>query len=239
MAVDLALMARARATGEAVFRVYTWAVPTLSFGRNQTAVGRYQEERIAALGADVVRRPTGGRAILHHREITYSVTAPATEAVGLRVSYRRINRVLLDALGRLGVDVEVAGARGRTPKPTDAPCFVAPTEGEMTTGGQKLVGSAQWREDGALLQHGSILVDDDQELLGTLMVTPPLGSTPVGTLRGALGRAPSPEEAAAAMFAAVRALEDAGAAALDPHEVVREAAPFLGRFEDPQWTWRR
>lgn len=239
MAVDLGLMARARETGEAVLRIYTWAVPTLSFGRNQTAVGRYALDRIAALGADVVRRPTGGRAILHHREITYSVTALATEAVGLRSSYGRINAVLLDALLRLGVPAEVAAPKSRTPKPTDAPCFVAPTEGEMTTGGQKLVGSAQWREDGALLQHGSILVDDDQETLGTLMVTPPLDYTPVGTLRAALGRAPAPDEVAAAMFAAVRASEDARVELLDPGAVISAAGEFVGRFEDPQWTWRR
>src|SRR5262245_57411885 len=93
MAVDEALMERARTTGEWVLRVYSWAAPCVSFGRNQTARGRYDIERIRERGLDVVRRPTGGRAILHDPEITYSVTAPVGGAGDLRDSYSRINRV--------------------------------------------------------------------------------------------------------------------------------------------------
>src|SRR3954466_12069034 len=80
MALDEALMARAIETGEWVLRVYSWATPTLSLGRNQTARGRYDLGRIRERGLGVVRRPTGGRAILHDREITYSVTAPVDAA---------------------------------------------------------------------------------------------------------------------------------------------------------------
>src|SRR4051812_18539212 len=87
MALDEALMDRARESREWVMRVYSWSTPTISLGRNQTAHGRYDLDRIAQLGFDVVRRPTGGRAILHHREITYSVTAPCDEAGDLRESY--------------------------------------------------------------------------------------------------------------------------------------------------------
>src|SRR5687768_14706976 len=76
MALDEALLERARDSGEAVARVYTWSRPTLSLGRNQTAAGRYDLALAAALGIDVVRRPTGGRAVLHHRELTYAVAAP-------------------------------------------------------------------------------------------------------------------------------------------------------------------
>src|SRR6476620_9212884 len=76
MALDEALMGRARRTGESVLRVYAWSRPTLSLGRNQRAVGLYREQALAERGVGVVRRPTGGRALLHHREITYSVTAP-------------------------------------------------------------------------------------------------------------------------------------------------------------------
>ncbi|OYV73430.1 MAG: hypothetical protein B7Z72_02540 [Gemmatimonadetes bacterium 21-71-4] len=80
MAWDQALMARARRTGEAVLRVYAWAGPTLSLGRNQRARGAYDLGRAAARGVAIVRRPTGGRALLHHHEVTYSVTAP--DAIG-------------------------------------------------------------------------------------------------------------------------------------------------------------
>ena len=84
MAIDDALMARARRTGEGVVRVYSWAEPTLSLGRNQWTAGVYSAERAHAVGVGVVRRATGGRALLHSREITYSVTAPAPPDESLR-----------------------------------------------------------------------------------------------------------------------------------------------------------
>src|SRR5512143_3038322 len=94
MALDEALLERAAATGGAVFRVYSWAEPTLSFGRNQSVRGTYDASRARERGVAVVRRPTGGRSLLHHREVTYSVTAPATFLGSFRESYARINRLL-------------------------------------------------------------------------------------------------------------------------------------------------
>src|SRR6476619_5981772 len=86
MARDTGLMDRARATGEAVLSVYSWERPTLSLGRNQTAAGRYDLTAIKHRGIDVVRRPTGGRALLHWHEVTYSVTAPIAEGESLNDS---------------------------------------------------------------------------------------------------------------------------------------------------------
>src|SRR5690349_4467943 len=103
MAIDDALLDRARTTRECVVRLYEWARPTLSFGRNQTARGHYDLDRARELGIDFVRRQTGGRAVLHHWELTYSVTAPADLLGSLRESYSRVNRLLIGALGRLGV----------------------------------------------------------------------------------------------------------------------------------------
>src|SRR5574338_791147 len=96
MALDEARMERARSSRETVFRVYSWTQPTLSFGRNQTARGAYSPERADERGVAVVRRLTGGRALLHHREVTYSVTAPLVLGASLRESYGRINRLLVD-----------------------------------------------------------------------------------------------------------------------------------------------
>src|SRR5689334_12950551 len=96
MALDGALLDRAREGGETVLRVYGWRSPTLSFGRNQRARGLYDGQAAAERGIEVVRRPTGGRAVLHHREVTYSVTGPAPAGHGLGESYGRINRLLLD-----------------------------------------------------------------------------------------------------------------------------------------------
>src|SRR5256885_1524368 len=110
MARDTALQLRAAKMSETVFSVYSWTQPTLSFGRHQPASGFYDVERIRAAGLDVVRRPTGGRAILHDREVTYSVTAPLENHEPLRQTYSRINRILLDGLARLGIVAGLASS---------------------------------------------------------------------------------------------------------------------------------
>lgn len=243
MARDTALQARAAKTTETVFSVYSWTRPTLSFGRHQPAIGLYDVERIHAAGLDVVRRPTGGRAILHNREVTYSVTAPLNDAEPLREAYSRINRILLDGLARLGVVAGIAAPSERAPAPSIRPCFETPGEGELVADGGKLVGSAQWRDGGALLQHGSILVEDDQSSLNTFAAGAMSESfSSIGqpaTLAALLGRAPDPTEVANAMFDAVRSLEDADAIELDEGEIRAEALRHLPRFLDPEWTWRR
>src|SRR5687768_13056062 len=183
MALDEALLERARTSGDAVLRVYTWAQPTLSFGRNQTVLGTYHADRVRAKGISIVRRPTGGRSLLHHREVTYSVTAPLTADSSLRESYARINRLLVDGLRRLGVAVEIAAPRERALPPSASPCFERPATGELVVRHRKLVGSAQWRDDGALLQHGSILVEDDQPLVSTLADNAVPMPEPAATLR--------------------------------------------------------
>ncbi|HWZ58818.1 MAG TPA: biotin/lipoate A/B protein ligase family protein [Gemmatimonadaceae bacterium] len=223
MALDHALLARAARTGECVLRVYSWASPTVSFGRHQRTAGIYDHLHLPA-----VRRPTGGRAVLHAREATYSVTAPVTRP--LRTAYHRINYLLLDALRHLGVAATLAPPTP-APPPDGAPCFDTATEGEIVVAGRKLAGSAQWRDRGALLQHGSILIDDDQALLGA----PP---TPPATLRAALGRAPSVPEIADALFDAARATLDPHATPLVDDDLQAEMAALRTHYADDSWTWR-
>ena len=238
MALDVALMARARRTGDTVLRLYAWTRPTLSFGRNQRAAGSYEPRMLAERGIDVVRRPTGGRALLHGPEITYSVTAPV--AGTLARAYGRINALLINALESLGVPANLVTAARRGAMPDATPCFAEPAVGEIVAGGRKLCGSAQWRDDGAMLQHGSILVDDKQSLVGELAGLTGSRGTPPATLRGLLGRAPSAAEFGAHLLAAVRAEEDPAAewCTLES-EVLRESARLASRFHDPSWTWRR
>jgi lipoate-protein ligase A len=248
MALDEALMWRARESGEWVLRVYSWVRPTLSLGRNQNARGGYDLALLDACGADVVRRPTGGRAILHHREVTYSVTAPISSAGELRESYARINRLLLAALRTIGVDAVVAGeadvhrAGGDAApgEPNLLPCFHHPSPGEIMVRGRKLAGSAQWRCDGALLQHGSILVDDDQIQLASFTKQPMPPMPRPATLRESLGRVPSEIDMAEALFGAVRALEDPMACALAHEPELDDRTQALCcRYLDAAWTWRR
>jgi lipoate-protein ligase A len=253
MALDDALLDHARAAGEVVVRVYTWAAPTLSFGRNQRAAGVYDAGRLAARGVGAVRRPTGGRAVLHAREVTYSVAAPAgalaPAGAPVRASYGRINLMLVAALRALGVDARVAAPSARAPRPDAGPCFEAPTGGELVVGdgaaARKLAGSAQWQEDGALLQHGSILVDDDQTRLAALAASPTAPVPAPATLRAALGRAPADAEVAAAIFAAAHCLAVDSVADVSPlGEADRRALDGAAdarhaRYADPAWTWRR
>lgn len=235
MGCDVALMERARNSGEAILRVYSWSAPTLSFGRNQHTEG-YKRGGLAKAGIEVVRRPTGGRAILHHREITYSVTAPAESGGSIAAEYQWINELLLDALRSLGVRAEIAQRTERAPAPDANPCFATATPGEITSAGRKLVGSAQYRHDGALLQHGSILVSDDQSALAALVGAEP--SSPPATLEESLERVPAPSELHDALRSAL------GNVGVEPDKLAEDELRqsmqrHLQIFSDPQWTWRR
>lgn len=240
MARDEGLMDRARETGETVFSIYGWQAPTLSLGRNQTARAKYDRSALAEHGMQVVRRPTGGRALLHHREVTYSVSAPVDTVDAQSDWYGRINGILLAGLSAIGVHATEAGAEARAIPPGDIPCFAEPAKGELSWNGAKLVGSAQVRENGALLQHGSILIEDDQSMIAAFSVAPsPIAVTPAATLTRALGRTPSIDEVANALFEAVREAEDADAVMLDELDLRAATARHLDKYTNELWTWRR
>lgn len=156
--------------------------------------------------------------ILHHRELTYSFTLPDTERP--RALYSRLNGILAAALTQLGAPVTIVEHAAPIPI-NKGPCFAGPSRGELTYEGRKIAGSAQWRENGAVLQHGSILVDNDQE-----------GFDPA-TLRAVLGRAPSAGELAEAFSQVVDTVP------LRIEETVHEEATRLcGHYLDDAWTWR-
>ena len=241
MALDDALMRRAAESSgrNAVFRVYGWSAPTLSLGRNQRARGCYNLADAQALGVGIVRRPTGGRALLHHREITYSVTMPCASPRDASEAYDFINDVLIAALRALGVRAQRATSSA-APPPGLRPCFDVPSEHEIVVGKKKLVGSAQWRHDGALLQHGSILIRDDQALIERLL-REPVGPTPLAaTIADAIGYEPEVDDVATLLR---RALADATS---DDVETLTldaplrdEAARLREGYLDDAWTWRR
>ena len=260
MALDHALMRRAAISGDAVLRVYGWRAPTLSFGRHQPALGLYDPGAIRDAGMDIVRRPTGGRAVLHHREVTYSVTTPiphttASEGgIPARNVYEAINTLLVDALRALGISASLAPrtlrgldthetAHNVTPRPSSHPCFDVATEGEVVVAGRKLVGSAQWRDPGAVLQHGSILIADDQSRLASLSLSPILPA-PVATVGELLGRDPTIEEVARVLRQALDdTLQRAGAEGAqdyaDDGTTAAAASELRAQYADDAWTWRR
>jgi lipoate-protein ligase A len=243
MAVDEALIRHARRTGEGVLRVYGWTRPALSVGRNQGVRRIYDAADLAARGIPIVRRITGGRALLHWREVTYAVAGPADD-FSLRAMYGAINAVLVAALASIGVAATLAQGIGRLPAPGSAPCFERPAEGEVLHDGRKLAGSAQWREGGFFLQHGSILVEDDQSMVAALASVPVPAPSPAATLEEALGDALG--DAAAAFERVSLALAAAMAAAtaqtlvpLDPWEIAADVTALTAKYESDEWTWRR
>lgn len=241
MALDEALMRHAARSSHWTLRIYSWSTATLSFGRNQRALDLYDPARVAAGGVRVLRRPTGGRALLHDAELTYSVTAPVAGAGRLSMAYTRINRLLVHALRAVGVDAQLAGLdRGRSGPPGAAPCFDHPAPGEIIVGGRKLAASAQWRSEGALLQHGSVLLSGDQSAVASLLRVPVPAPPAPATLGELLGGTPSMDALAQALFGAVRALEDPGATRLDiGDEITSDVRRLHARYADPSWTWRR
>jgi lipoate-protein ligase A len=240
MALDEALAESVREGGAPVLRFYRWSPPCLSLGRNQPADGRYDPEALRARGLDVVRRPTGGRAVLHDRELTYSVAVPDGVLGPPRAAYSAVNRALVAGLRRLGVDASTQGETGRrAPLPSLAPCFAEPVEGEVVAGGRKLVGSAQRRLDGVILQHGSLPVEDDQSTVADLL-REPAGADAPAALAPLLGRAPEWSELVEALAAGWREALGVALARGDPTGAERGRAGVLRRhYASPAWTWHR
>ena len=232
MAIDQALLERA-AAGERWLRLYRWAPSCLSFGRHEPAARRYARERIAALGLSVVRRPSGGRAVWHAGELTYAVAAPAEEFGGLRQAYEGIHAMLRDAVRALGAAAHLAPPRPAAPVGSGA-CFSHSAGGEVLVDGRKVVGSAQLRLGHALLQHGSLLLEDDQAMVAgmTRRDAPPDLSAPLSRL---LGRTITWQQAADAVVEAAGARWPLTAS----HEsgVPLGAARHSARFQSPEWTW--
>ena len=173
MAVDEALVTALNgdvgqsleATSTPTFRLYGWKEATVSVGYMQR-----RTERILSAGVPVVRRITGGRAVLHHRaELTYSVICNETDdlfKMGISGAYSTISSAILNALSDCGIQAEsVPSALDRRGLREKDSCFHAPSRSEIMAGGRKLVGSAQRRFNRSMLQHGSIIFGLDAALM--------------------------------------------------------------------------
>ncbi len=237
MAQDEALLYEADRSGAAFLRLYRWTPPCLSFGRNEPACARYDRSAIEQLGLDVVRRPTGGRAVWHEHELTYAVAAPVAAFGTLHASYRAIHERLAAALRRLGAAAALAPDRSaQALDDTAGACFAAPVGGEVVVAGRKLVGSAQVRHGSAFLQHGSMLLGGSQERLQSISRQPSAMSSHA-TLSIVLGRSVGFDEAASAVAAT---WGEPLAPATHPPTTVRESGrSHPSGFLDPSWTWRR
>ena len=178
MAIDEAILeAHRRQLVPPTLRVYRFSPPAITIGLNQK-LPDHTIASINAKGIDVVRRPTGGRAVLHLNDLTYSFIGSDKSIGGILAtsvteSYKQICAGLIDAFKVLGVESELGSAGSSYRHLQD--CFMATTGSDLHHKGTKLIGSAQLRRGGAVLQHGSVPLDQDLKLMGELLGQPVVG----------------------------------------------------------------
>jgi lipoate-protein ligase A len=243
MAVDEAIASSARQGMPPTLRFYGWERPSVSIGCFQRA-GEVDLAYLARAGIPMVRRPTGGRAILHGPELTYSLSAGTLEGAfsgGLLDSYRKLSGVLARALGSLGLRTE-ARLRRRTPGGSGSPlCFRCASYGELTVEGRKVAGSAQKRWPDAMLQQGSIPYSLDAQAMEAVFGLG--GEAPRGFMAGLREFLPGlkPEalkDAVRASFEGVfgvRLIE----AALTGKEAALAGELLEGKYRLASWNLRR
>ncbi len=173
MAFDEDLLTRAQARESVpVLRLYGWSPAAVSLGRFQKIEEAVNVTACKELGVDIVKRVTGGRAVLHRDELTYSIIARTDNTLfpnSILETYKLIARGMLAGFGNLGIRAEMVSRGGRNAhlvkgNSDDAACFSSPSWYEILVAGKKIAGSAQRRIPGAFLQHGSILIQYDRSL---------------------------------------------------------------------------
>jgi lipoate-protein ligase A len=246
MALDEALLrARIRGHGPPTVRFYGWSPPTVSLGYGQRLDSGLDLDACRRLGLGLVRRPTGGSAILHEPptgEVTYSVVARADDFAGgddVLATFRVLGEGLQAGLSRLGVEgVEVVSPWGaRRADPAPAFCFARAGAYELAVSGRKLVGSAQRRQGGAFLQHGSVLLDADFDRLRAVFpgADPGAGITTLAVL---LGRTPGFDTVSGALASELAAALGCRlvAGGLSDEEARDAEALVAGKYTRPEWT---
>jgi lipoyl(octanoyl) transferase len=173
MAADRAILT-ACGEGKAppTLRLYGWAEPTLTIGYTQNSDRDLDRTRCLALGIPVVQRPTGGRALLHGNELTYSMVVPIPHPrfpTNLKDAFCTVSEALLISLGRLGIqDAQMAKPTVNFSRERSPSCFSSLNHYEITVKNKKLIGSAQRRTNRSFLQQGSLWIDCDRELMNSL-----------------------------------------------------------------------
>ena len=255
MAVDEAVVgAVGRGSAPPTLRVFGWTPPGISFGYAQRVSREVDLERCRALGVDTVRRPTGGRAVLHWNELTYSVICPSDDPSlggGVLEAYRKISDCLVNGLLHLGVDARFESRRQPSPSPRDrevtSPCFSSTSQYEVTIQGRKLIGSAQRRIGGVLLQHGSLLIGPEHKRIVELLPDGRNGlrerferelDRQTTSLEEALGRRVSFEEVAEALRTGFREAADLPTieAPLSPEEADEAERLARDKYATDAWN---
>ncbi|MCP2619868.1 lipoate--protein ligase family protein [Candidatus Aminicenantes bacterium AC-334-K16] len=203
MAVDEFLFREVKEAPLTFLRFYTWSRPTASLGYYQKTERVVDLEVCRRQGVDIVRRMTGGKLVLHHEEVTYTVASSEVDifSTSLRESYRLVSEALILGLKRLGLEAHLAAKTPERYARGDLPCFSFPAEDEIEIKGKKLIGSAQKRVGQRFLQHGSIPLRNNASLLQ--LITPGTNNERLIrmiSLEEALGRVVEFDEVVAALI---------------------------------------
>ncbi|MDD3149747.1 MAG: lipoate--protein ligase family protein [Candidatus Gastranaerophilales bacterium] len=156
---------------ESILRMYGWSSPTVSIGKNQTLDG-INLDFCKKNKIPIVKRPTGGRALLHDKELTYCFIVPCENLQKGRSvieSYKEISGVLIESFSEIGIKLDYPQAKKISP--AKSYCMSVSTGADLSYKGQKLIGSAQLRRRDYILQHGSILIDIDREMIKKIFDT--------------------------------------------------------------------
>lgn len=174
MAVDEAVFLESRQRPSPTIRFYTWLVPAVSIGYFQQVERDIDLAACRRRSVDVVRRPTGGKAVFHEQDWTYAVAGRAGQCGfpdDILGTYRIISRCLIAGLREMGIGSGMAEEGREEPDtPAGASCFSAPSRYELLVQGRKICGSAQMRSRGSFLQHGSLLLDFDPSRTGEVLL---------------------------------------------------------------------
>lgn len=226
---------------ETTLRFYRWKRATVSLGYSQRAAEAADLEFCRTNGIDVVRRMTGGKLVLHHNEVTYSLCSSDTELFTptLRDSYRHISEGLVRGLEKMGLTACLADAPPSSYAKGTLPCFSYPAQDEIEIQGRKIIGSAQKRTGTRFLQHGSIPLEEDDELLKSVsLLREGEGLIRMISLSQALGR---PVEYDWAVTHLASGMAEYFGAALSPREFTGEEKREIARiqkdrYDSPAWT---
>jgi len=256
MAIDDAIH-RACQRGQAppTLRFYQWRPACLSLGYFQDVLREVDTGGLAELGVDLVRRPTGGKAVLHDDELTYSVVVSESDLPGsVLETYHRLSEALVEGLRTMGIPATIAalehGVTSRDPRFRQPACFSAPSWYEVLVGSKKLIGSAQNRKNGFILQHGSIpFTFDAAKLVRCIRTSSPEHAARTEAMLAkkatgvsvVLGRPVAREELEGHLIAGFREVLGWEAEAGELSEMEKVEAEELAetKYGNPAWTMER
>jgi lipoate-protein ligase A len=235
MALDAAMADWARERGTTGLRLYTWAPACVSIGRHESTDRRLDRAALDDLGVQSVRRPTGGRAVWHEHDLTFSFATPVHSTATARAWHDRLHQCIAAALQAIGIGAVLAPA-GEVPGLEAGACFAHAVGGEVLVDDLKVVGSAQLVERGTLLHQGTILLAGAEDQRWRMQRA--AGRTCAPYPRNDVRRLASRSDLEPVL---VGTLADALGAPgeLSASDLAGFTPPWLPYFTDPAWTWSR